>query len=331
MKPRQLLLRLGLIGVLPLIALTLYVKGQKYDAALLDFTKVRGQETSNAPALIQTAAESVSSAAVSDFADFRRVGQERRYTKDNLYEHVNGHAEYFISAGFESLAVAQYVPAGSSTSKTEIQTEVYDMGNDIQAFGVLVDESGENSTSVSIGTMGYRNPGGINFIKGHYYVKITASDPKLKLMTFAKAFAETLPPATGSFATFERLPRIGTEGKTRFIKEGYRGLDFFHNVIEREYTIDGRKIILALLAGSRQEMTQTVPAFLEYVRKSGIPIEQSEQAYKTIYKVKDKYEGSWFLIASPNAVFAVFGTDDNAVLGHFMKIGDGGANAIEKQ
>jgi hypothetical protein len=102
-------------------------------------------------------------------------------------------------------------------------------------------------------------------------------------------------------------------------------------VIEREYAIDGRKIILALLAGSRQEISQTVPAFLEYVRKSGMPIEQSEQADRTIYKVNDKYEGSWFLIASPNAVFAVFGTDDNAVLRHFIKIGDGGTNAVEKR
>jgi len=33
------------------------------------------------------------------------------------------------------------------------------MGNDIQAFGVLVDESGENSHQF-IGTMGYRNPEG---------------------------------------------------------------------------------------------------------------------------------------------------------------------------
>ena len=58
------------------------------------------------------------------------------------------------------------------------------------------------------------------------------------------------------------------------------------------------------------------------MRKSGTPVEQTEQADKTIYKVNDKYEGSWFLIASAKAVFAVFGTDDNEVLRHFMKIGD---------
>jgi len=331
MKPLQLLLRLGLIGVLPIIALTLYVKGQKYDPALLDFTMAGAQETSGPAAMLQTVTESASPATVSDFAGFRRVGQERRFTKDNLYEHVDGHAEYFISAGFEGLAVAEYTPAGSSTLKAEIQTEVYDMGKDIQAFGVLVDESGENAPAVSIGTMGFRNSGGINFVKGRYYVKITALDPKLPLISFAKAFAGTLPAARASFTAFDRLPRIGTAGKTRFIKEGYRGLDFFHNVIEREYTIDGRKIILALPAGSRQEIGRTVPAFLEYVRKSGMPLEQSEQADKTIYKVSDKYEGNWFLIASPNAVFAVFGTDDTAVLRHFMKIGDAGTNAVEKR
>jgi hypothetical protein len=322
MKTAPLLLRLGLIGLLPLIAVVLYVKGQKYDPALLDFAKTGGQEAPGQTVQLQTVTESAASAAASDLAGFRRVGQERSFTKDNLYEHVNGHAEYFISAGFKGLAVAEYAPSGSDTLKAGIQTEVYDMGKDIQAFGVLVDESGENSTPVSVGTMGYRNSGGINFVKGRYYVKITALDPKLPLISFAKAFAGTLPAASGSFSAFDRLPRIGKTGKTRFIKEGYRGLDFFRNVIEREYRIDDKKIILALLAGSRQEISQTVPAFLEYVKKSGMPIEQSEQADRTIYKVSDKYEGSWFLISSPNAVFAVFGTDDNTVLRHFIKIGD---------
>jgi hypothetical protein len=331
MKSGQLLLRLGLIGFLPFIALTLYVKGQKYDPALLEFTKTSTQEISGQAAQLQPVTESASSAAVSDFAGFRKVGQERRYTKDNLYEHVDGHAEYFISAGFEGLAVAEYAPAGSSTLKTEIQAEVYDMGNDIQAFGVLIDESGENPPAVSIGTMGFRHSGGINFVKGRYYVKLTAMDPKLELMSFAKAFADTFPSASRPFSAFDRLPRNGRAGKTRFIKEGYRGLDFFHNVLEREYTIEGQKVILALLAGSTQEMIQSVPAFLEYVKKSGMPLEQSEQAGKTIYKVNDKYEGSWFLVSSPKAVFAVFGTDDKALLEHFMKIGDGGKNAVEKQ
>ena len=322
MKPVQLLLRLGLISILPLIALTLYVKGQKYDPALLDFTKTQAQEKSGPAVLLQTVTESASPLAVSDLAGFRRVGQERRYTKENLYEHVNGHAEYFISAGFEGLAVAEYAKAGSSELKVAIQSEVYDMGKDIQAFGVLVDESGENAPEVSIGTMGFRNSGGINFIKGRYYVKITSMDPKLPLISFSEVIAETLPAASGSLTAINRLPRIGKAGKTRFIKEGYRGLDFFNNVIEREYTIDSKKIILALLAGSPQEIKKTVPAFLEYVKRSGMPMERSEKADRTIYKINDKYEGSWFLIASPNAVFAVFGTDDNAVLRHFMKIGD---------
>lgn len=331
MKPVQLALRLGLIGLLPLIAFTLYVKGQKYDPALLDFTKPSGPETSVSTGPLQTVAESVSAAAVSALAGFQSLGQERRYTKDNLYEHVDGHAEYFISAGFLGLVVTEYTQTGADASKPAMQAEVYDMGKDIQAFGVLIDESGENAPSVSIGTMGFKTSGGINFVKGRYYVKITALDPKAPLLSFAKAFAGPLPAASGPFTAFDRLPRTNATGKTRFIKEGYRGLDFFNNVIEREYTIDSRKITLALLAASRQDLSRTVSSFLEYIKKSGMPMEQSQEADKTIYKVTDKYEGSWFLVASPNTVFAVFGTDDNAVLGHFMKIGERGTNAVEKR
>ena len=337
MKPVQLLVRIGLIGLLPLIALTLYVKGQRYDPALLDFAKTRSQEASGKAGQLPTIAESgaapesAPAAAESEFAGFRRLGQERRYAKDNLYEHVDGHAEYFISAGFTGLTVTEYTRSGVSTSKPAIQAEVYDMAKDIQAFGVLIDESGDNAQAVSVGAMGFKTSGGINFIKGRYYVKITALEPKAPLMPFAKAFAGSLPVARASFIAFDRLPRIGTAGKTRFIKEGYRGLDFFNNVIEREYTIDSRKITLALVADSGQELSRVVSSFLEYVKKSGLPMEKSEQEGKTIYKLTDKYEGSWFLVASPNAVFAVFGTEDSSLLRPFMKIGDRGKDAVEKR
>ena len=317
MKALQLGLRLGLVGLLPVIAFTLYVEGQKYDPALIDFAKVRGQGSSPPAAPLQTVFESASKAAASEFAGFLKFGEEHRYTKDNLYEHVDGHAEYFISAGFVGLVVTEYSQAGSS--KPFIQTEVFDMGKDIQAFGVLVDESGENAPPVSIGTAGFKTSGGITFVTGRYYVKVTAMEPKTELISFAKAFASSLPGETGPLTALDKLPKTGTGGKTRFIKEGYRGLDFFNNVIEREYKVDGKKITFALLAGGSEELGKTEASFLGYLKRSGIPVETSREADSTIYKVADKYEGSWFLVVRPNSAFALFGTDENKVLKLFMK------------
>ena len=319
MNSVPLIYRLILIVLLPVIAVALYVNGQRYDPALIDFKAVVRQETPGSAASLQPVQESSAPAIARGIAGFQQLGPLHNYTKENLYEHVDGHAEYFISAGFVALAVAEYVSAGSKSTAAEIQTEVFDMGKSIQAFGVLADESGENPVPVPLGTMGFKTSGGVNFIKGRYYVKISALDPKAPVLKFARAYDETLPSVRDSFQAFAKLPNMGKVVNTRFVKEGYRGLDFLRNVIEREYSVGGRRITVALITGGEQELHSVMSSFLEYFKKSGMPLEKLQRGGKEIYKVMDKYEGNWFLIPSRAAIFGVFGTDDEEILGYFMK------------
>jgi hypothetical protein len=47
--------------------------------------------------------------------------------------------------------------------------------------------------------------------------------------------------------------------------------------------------------------------------------EKIERGGADVYKVMDKYEGNWFLIRSRDAIFGVFGTDDEEILKFFIK------------
>ena len=311
--------RLLLIGLLPIIAAVLYFRGQNYDPALIDFKKTVQQEVLGSVASPKVVQESQPLPVVQDIAGFRKIGEAHRYTKENLYEHVDGHAEYFISAGFQGLTVTEYVAAGSKATEAEIQVEVFDMGKSIQAFGVLADESGEKPTPVSVGTMGYKTSMGINYIKGKYYVNISAFSPKTAVIKFSKGFADTLPAGQNSFEVFSKFPDLGKVENTRFAKEGYRGLDFLHNVVEREYSTTSGKIKVALMAGSEREMRSLLSSFLDYFGKSGMRYEKIEIGGSEAYRVIDKYEGNWFLVRSRDAVFGVFGTDDEGILKLFMK------------
>jgi hypothetical protein len=309
--------RLFLIGLLPLIGAALYFRGQKYDPALIDFKATVRQEVPGPVTSPQAAQEAQPIAVAQDIAGFRKLGEAHRYTKEDLYEHVDGHAEYFISAGFQELAVTEYVAVGSRATQAEIQCEVFDMGKSIQAFGVLADESGENPLPVSVGTLGYRTSSGVSYIKGRYYVKISAFSPKTPVMKFAKEFADTLSAGQESFQVFSKFPDLGKVENTRFAKEGYRGLAFLHNVIEREYSTGNGKIKVALMTGSENEMRSLLSTFLDYFEKSGMRYEKAEGGGREVYKVMDKYEGNWFLIHSHDAVFGVFGTDDEKILKFF--------------
>ncbi|TAN39617.1 MAG: hypothetical protein EPN25_10795 [Nitrospirae bacterium] len=313
--------RLFLLGLLPLIALLLYIRGQSYDPALIDF-RVAPVQTSpapvSAPLTLKGSGESGLVQKTGQIKGFSQLRQQR-FTKENLYEHVNGHAEYFISAGFMGLTVTDYVPEGSKAGEPELSAEVYDMGRGIQAFGVLVDESGEKPAPVSIGSMGFKTSGGLNFIRGRYYVKVAALVPKAPVLVFARTLSETIPAEKDPFQIFSRLPDLGKVVTTRFIKEGYRGLDFVRNVVEREYVSGSSKINVALMTGSDQELRRLKSSFLDYFSKAGVRSERLDRSGIEAYKVMDKYEGNWFLIISPDAVFGVFGTDDDSVLKHFEK------------
>jgi len=322
MRSVPLIYRLLLIGLLPLIAGALYFRGQNYDPALIDFKTTMRQETPGPAAVPQGIQESQSLPSnldIQDIAGFRKIGEAHRYTKENLYEHVDGHAEYFISAGFQGLTVTDYVASGSEAKQAELEVEVFDMGKSIQAFGVLADESGENPPPVPVGTMGYKTSGGVNFIKGRYYVKISAFSPNTPVIKFAKGFADTLSVGQDPLQVFSKFPDLGKVEKTSFAKEGYRGLDFLHNVIEREYSTGSGRIKVALMAGSENEMRSLMSSFLDYFRKSGMRYEKIERSGAEVYKVMDKYEGNWFLIRSRDAVFGVFGTNDEEILKSFTK------------
>jgi hypothetical protein len=319
MNPVPLKYRLLLIGLLPLITAVLYVRGQRYDPALIDFKAAVGEGGPGPVASLQSMRESQSPPAIQEIAGFRQRGEAHRYTKENLYEHVDGHAEFFIGAGFQGLTVTEYVGTSSKARQPEIQVEVFDMGKSIQAFGVLVDESGENPAPVSVGAMGYKTSGGVNFIKGRYYVKISAFSPEAQVLKFAKGFADTLSAGPDSFPLFSKFPDLGKVENTRFVKEGYRGLDFLHNVIERGYLRGGEKIKVALMTGSEQDMRSLMSSFLDYFGRSGIRYEKTGMGGKEVYRVMDKYEGNWFLIPFRDTVFGVFGTNDEEILKFFVK------------
>lgn len=330
MNAVPLLYRILLLALLPCIAVILYLRGQQYDPALIDFksaaeTTVAGRvEQTPGSAGPVTASETGKTQTLpgpdsGNISGFLKIGRERQYTKDNLYEHVNGHAEYFIGAGFIGLSIMEYAPAASKDTKAEIQVEVFDMGNSIQAFGVLTDESGDNAQAVSVGTMAFKTSGGISFIKGRYYTKISSFNPKSPLLAFARGFSAMLPAGRDSFEIFSRLPDLGKVEKTRYIKEGYRGLDFLRNVIEREYSTGGKKITVALMTGNGQAIRSLQSSFFEYFKKSGMIVEKAEKDGREFYRVKDKYEGNWFLIPSSDALFGVFGSEDESVVSSFGK------------
>jgi len=298
--------RVFLIALLPLIALALYVEGQRYDPALIRF----------APSDINTSAEAALFPGETE--GFNLAGQVRVFTKDNLYEYVNGHAEYFLSAGFVGLTVGEYILAGTDSTEPDVVVDIFDMGRPIQAFGVFADEAGDGSATASAGIVESKTQRGISFAAGKYYVKITVFRDDVPVDMFAARIQSTIGRSREDVTVFSRLPDVGETVSTRFVKEAYRGLGFASNVIEREYRIRGNRVQVSFVTGSHAQMMKLLESYLVFFRESDIEYVKMHNGGQEVYKIIDPYEGDWYLVPLADAVFGIYGVTDGEALNQFV-------------
>jgi hypothetical protein len=291
--------RLGLIALLPLIALALYIDGQHYDPDLVKL-EPRQAGTSLTDDLFPVT-----------LAGLQRAGQVRHFGKDDLYEYIDGHAEYFIGAGFRSLAVGEYGDTGNG--QPALVVNLYDMGAPLNAFGVLVDEAGDQD-SVDVGAMGFRSGQGLSFIHGPYYVQTSLFDKDLSAEAAAADLAARLAEQEKHPGLAFQFPALGEVVSTRFVKESYHGLGFLNEVLERSFERKGQEIQTFLVQGSEAEIDGLVRAFEAFFKEDEMPYRRIEQGGSMFFLVDDPYEGEWFFVPLQTRLLGVYAPLDDELV-----------------
>jgi hypothetical protein len=283
--------RLALIALLPLIALALYVDGQHYDP---DLVKLEPS---------QEGASLVDDLFPPSLAGLQRAGQVRHFDKDNLYEYINGHAEYFIGAGFRALAVGEYGDSGNG--QPALVVSLYDMGAPLNAFGVLVDEAGDQE-SVDVGTMGFRSGQGLSFIHGPYYAQVSLFDDALPAAEAGANLVQSLAKEVEDPGFAFQFPELGKVTSTRFVKESYHGLEFLNEVLERSFERNGKEIRAFLVQGSAAEIDGLVSAFEAFFQEDEMPYRRIEQGGLVFFSIEDPYEGDWCFVPLQSSLLGVY-------------------------
>lgn len=295
--------RILLLALLPVVALLIYVDGQRFDPALLHFSgdAQSGWQETLLPERVGA---------------FVRSTPLRLFAKDNLYEYINGHAEYFLSAGFESLVVGEYLREGSPAGQAELVADIYDMGQPLYAATILSDELGGAATPLSFGALGSRTGQGLSFVSGKYYVRIGVFRADTPAEEFAAAIHALIapPPITGAAEPEARLPDLPGAGPIHFVKEAYRGLDFANNIQERDYKVGETTVQVALATGSPAEVERLRAAYLAFFAKSKVAVKPLTLRGLSLQQIVDPYEGDWYLLAQPTALFGIYGVQETTVL-----------------
>jgi hypothetical protein len=93
--------------------------------------------------------------------DWKGEGKSLNFNKENLYEHIDGASEFYLSYGFESLQVASWNKEGA-----ELTIEVYDHGDPLHAYGIYSIEKSAKAETAAVGLEGYGDAATYNFVAG---------------------------------------------------------------------------------------------------------------------------------------------------------------------
>jgi hypothetical protein len=203
------------------------------------------------------------------------------FTRETLFEHINGQADLFIQYGFEKSVFAVYRNANSSDDKIDV--DIYDMGNPLQAFGVFSRFRQEESAA-GIGLDSYLGDQYALFYKGKYFVVLqaTSSDASL-LKRLAQEIESRISDNSAPPKELAYFPKKGLKpGSIEYFPDGLLGHQFLKKGFKASYVenhetkTDAKsmsedqdsRLFLSIFENS-QEATNALRLFREQLSKKG--------------------------------------------------------------
>ena len=147
------------------------------------------------------------------------------YTKKTLFEHINGQAELFFKYGFQKSVFAIY--QNKKNREDQIEVDIYDMGNVLQAFGIFSRFRNEDRPG-GFGLDSYLDDHSALFYKGKYFVMLyaTESNPDL-LRQFSKLISLKISDPSPPPKEISYFPKNGLKpGSIQYFPEGLLGHQF---------------------------------------------------------------------------------------------------------
>jgi hypothetical protein len=130
-------------------------------------------------------------------------GKPTFFDAANLYEKIDGRAEYFLSRGFKSLAFVPLTKDGSPA--TTVDVELYDLTSSDNAFSAFNGEKpADMKAKERSDTLFYTAPNALFLTRGPYYARAIGSDQsaevKIALVQLTKALSTGLKSSERPFA-----------------------------------------------------------------------------------------------------------------------------------
>ena len=261
----------GVLVVLAAIALGIYSVQNRFNPAV------------TARQMLSESADATASLSLTDLAPggIQPFSPPEHFHPDTLSDKINGKAELYFSAGFQSLTAQRF--ALDNNPDLWFEMFVYDMGTARNAFSVF---SMQRRGALEAGgptPFAYATPNGQFLAHGRYYLELVGSEASDPLMSAAEAMAAAFVDRIGAEAAhvteMALFPEDGrVSGSRSLVASDAFGITGFNQVFTAQYQHDGAGLMAYVArresAASAQSTAETVRDF--YLEFGGTSLEGPE-------------------------------------------------------
>ncbi len=234
-------------------------------------------------------------------------GAPQVFTKETLFEHINGQADLFLQYGFEESIFTVY--QNNSSSQDRIDLDIYDMGDVVQAFGIF-SRFRQDDHPAGIGLDSYLDDRYALFYKGKYFVVLQATESspstlkQLARQIESRIIDSSLPPKEIGY-----FPKSGLKpGSIEYYPQGLMGRQFLKRGFKATYLLPDKTkakpevespdagLFIAIFDNT-EEAESALENFKEDLSKRGSAQAaiRSQPGFETV-KGEDAYQGKLIIV-----------------------------------
>ena len=196
-------------------------------------------------------------------------GDAKTYDRSNLYELIDGEAEVYFPYGFKRAIAVSY--ASTDHPQDGVAAEIYEMGSDLDAFGVYSNYRDATSKLVGLGTEGFASDTQAMFYRDRFFVKVrtrgTSSQNRAALMPCAQAISRALSKNTSRPEELDLLDIPALVPQTQqYFAQSVLGYDFFSTGLTADATLSALPVkvfvIIEVTSKTAHQALERYEAFL---------------------------------------------------------------------
>jgi hypothetical protein len=226
-------------------------------------------------------------------------GKVTLYTRDTLFERINGESELYFPYGFDLLASARY--ENEKNPRFAVEVDVYKMGSLLDAFGMFANYRRADDVEANIGAAGTISPSQLLFYQDRYFVRLqatgTLSLEQEVFLACAQAVSQNLPGGPGRPRELEAfmIPSVVKKSE-RYIAQSLLGYAFFRRGLTADAIFEGAEVkVFVVPEESRDAARKAFDQYRSYLMASGRDMDVTETADRISLSAVDPLYGGVFV------------------------------------